>query len=185
MNRPTSHQLVCRYILPRENNSQSHRQFPHLFALIIGINKYLHGGRELCRDLNYCVADADAMSRFLQYDLGVPTSQIRNLRNEEATRQNIIDGIKAFGTNDCIKKATSSIFIFFAGHGSTSACINSKETYEVLCPSDINLDQDPLPSSYVYGIPDYEIRSLINTIANAEAKGNNIVSGPLLLTDDR
>ena len=180
----TSHQLVCRYILPRENSSQSHRQFPHLFALIIGINQYLHGGRnELFSNLNYCVADANAMSDFLQDKLGVPTSQIRNLRNEEATRQNIIEGIKAFGTDDCIKKGTSSIFIFFAGHGSTSTRINSKETYEVLCPSDINQYQDPLPSSDVYGIPDYEIRSLINTIA--KEKGNNIVSGLLLLMDDR
>ena len=123
------------------------------------------------------------MSHFLQYNLGVPTFQIRNLRNQEATRQNIIDGIKVFGTDDCIKNGTSSIFIFFAGHSSTSTRINSKETYEVLCPSDINLAQDPLPSSYVYGIPDYEIRSLVNTIA--KAKGNNIVSGLLLLMDDR
>ena len=100
--------------------------------------------------------------------IGVPTSQIPNLRNEEATQQNIIEGIKAFGADDRIKNGTSSIFIFFASHGSTSTRINSKETYEVLCP------QDPLPSSYVYGIPDYEIRSLVNTIA--KAKGNNIVS---------
>jgi hypothetical protein len=121
------------------------------------------------------------MSHFLQYNLGVPTFQIRNLRNQEATRQNIIDGIKVFGTDDCIKNGTS-IFIFFAGHTSTSTRINSKETYEVLCLSDINLAQDPLPSYYIYGIADYEIRSLVNTIA--KAKGNNIVNGLLLLMDN-
>ena len=131
--------------------------------------------------MNYCIEDADALSHFLQYKLGVPTFQIHDLRNEEATRQNIIDGIKVFGTDDCIKNGTS-IFIFFAGHTSTSTCINSKETYEVLCPSDINLAQDPLPSSYVYGIPDYKIRPLVNTIA--KVKGNNIVSGLLLSMDD-
>jgi hypothetical protein len=50
------------------------------------------------------VPDAEAMRYYLQEYLGVPDSQIRDLRNSEATRAAIIDGIEAFSLNRKIKE---------------------------------------------------------------------------------
>ena len=62
------------------------------------------------------VLDADAVRDYLQKHLGIPSSQIRNLRNSEATRATIIDGIEAFLLNDEIKVG-DPILIYYAGHG--------------------------------------------------------------------
>ncbi|KAK0502233.1 caspase domain-containing protein [Armillaria luteobubalina] len=84
-----------------------------LFALVIGIDKYLSNG---IRNLSGAVADADAVSDFLQKTLRVPKEQIKNLRNEEATRVTIETEINVLGKNPAIKK-DDPILIFFAGHG--------------------------------------------------------------------
>ncbi|PBK98365.1 hypothetical protein ARMGADRAFT_1008792 [Armillaria gallica] len=89
------------------------RTAPPLFALIIGIDKYFS---DRIRDLSGAVADANAISIFLQETLGVPQGQIKNLRNEEATRLSIEAAIKDLGNNPAIKK-DDPILIFYAGHG--------------------------------------------------------------------
>ncbi|KAK0452945.1 uncharacterized protein EV420DRAFT_1557705 [Desarmillaria tabescens] len=71
-----------------------------LFALVIGIDKYLSNE---VRDLSGAVADANA-------------GQIKNLRNEEATRVTIEMEIENLGNNLAINK-DDPILIFYAGHG--------------------------------------------------------------------
>ncbi|SJL15629.1 uncharacterized protein ARMOST_19132 [Armillaria ostoyae] len=83
-----------------------------LFALVIGIDKYRSSGI----NLSGAVADADAVNEFLQETLRVPKGQVKNLRNEEATRLTIEAAIKDFGNNPAIKK-DDPILIFYAGHG--------------------------------------------------------------------
>ena len=61
------------------------------------------------------VPDADAMRYYLQEQLGVPNSQIRDLRNSEATRAAIIGRIKAFSLNDEIKEGDP--ILIYEGHG--------------------------------------------------------------------
>ena len=65
------------------------------------------------------VPDADAMRDYLQKHLGVPSSQIMNLRNSKATRAAIIDGIRAFSLNEEIEEG-DPILIYFAGHGGSA-----------------------------------------------------------------
>ncbi|PBK59428.1 hypothetical protein ARMSODRAFT_899249 [Armillaria solidipes] len=86
---------------------------PPLFALIIGIDKYLSNG---VKDLSGAVADANAVDAFLQKSLHIPNGQIKILRNEEATRVTIETEIKDLGNNPAIKK-DDPILIYYAGHG--------------------------------------------------------------------
>ena len=159
------------------------RQFQRLFALVIGIDRYKNvNGEDLC-NLNGAVADANAVYNFLRNDLGVPATNVRNLRDSEATRENIIEAIQSFVFNVNIEK-NDPIFIYYAGHGATSKAkisISNDSTpfrgqeFEVIVPSDINLASDyiPNPRNRVTGIADYEIRRLLNEVA--KKKGNNIV----------
>ncbi|KAK0486537.1 hypothetical protein IW261DRAFT_1664882 [Armillaria novae-zelandiae] len=109
---------------------------PPLFALVIGIDKYL--SNEI-RDLSGAVADADAVDAFLQETLRVPKSQIKNLRNEEGTGLTIETAIKDLGNNPKIKR-DDPILIFFAGHGAEakapSGWSSSNERIQMLVPHD-------------------------------------------------
>ncbi len=82
-----------------------------LFALVIGIDEYADPNMH---DLTGAVADADAVKDFLQKTLHVPESQIKNLRNKDATRVTIEEEIKNLGDNPAIKK-DDPILIFYAG----------------------------------------------------------------------
>jgi hypothetical protein len=112
---------------------------------------------------------------FLQKELGVPSSQIRNLRDSEATRTAIIDGIKAFSLSDDIKKG-DPILIYYAGHGGVADRPEGWEAggtgkIELLIPYDHSSsleDGDPK-----YGIPDRTLGALLSRLANK--KGDNIV----------
>ncbi|KDN46595.1 hypothetical protein RSAG8_04248, partial [Rhizoctonia solani AG-8 WAC10335] len=92
----------------------SHRT-SNLHALIIGINDYPN-----LSNLKGAVADADEIANFLtsESELKVPPDQIINLRNESATRQNIIDSIKGLQNNPLINRE-DPILIYYAGHGGT------------------------------------------------------------------
>jgi hypothetical protein len=89
-----------------------------LFALIIGINSYKADKRPFF-NLKGAVPDADLVQSYLQKHLGVPNSQIRNLRDSEATRAAILHEINALTTDDRIQRG-DPILIFYAGHGSTA-----------------------------------------------------------------
>ena len=144
----------------------------HLFALIIGINEYesLH-----IPNLVGAVPDADSVRYYLREHLGVPSSQIRDLRNSEATRTAIIDGIEAFSLNDEIKEG-DPILIYYAGHGGSADTPKGWEVggtgkIELLVPYDHSSslkDGDPK-----YGIPDRTMGALLSRLANK--KGDNIV----------
>jgi Caspase domain len=106
--------------------------------LIIGINEYISPN---IPNLAGAVPDSEAMRGFLQTDLRVPSSQIRILRNSEATRANIIDGIRAFPFNDDINEG-DPILIYYVGHGGSTVVIpegwyvGSTGRIELLIPFD-------------------------------------------------
>ena len=127
------------------------------------------------------VPDADAMRDYLQNDLGVPSSQIRNLRNNVATRDAIIDGIKAFLLNDQIKEG-DPILIYYAGHGELADTpkewlVWNTDKIELLVPYDhSSLDCNP-----IHGIPDRTLEVLISHLASK--KGDNIVRQSFILPE--
>jgi hypothetical protein len=155
-----------------------HRPLPHIFALVIGINKYK--SRHI-PNLVGAVPDADAMRDYLQKDLGVPSSQIRNLRNSEATRAAIIEGIEAFSLNDEIKEG-DPILIYYAGHGGSAVTpegweVGSTGKIELLVPYD---HSSPLKDGNPkHGIPDRTMGALLSHLAIE--KGDNIVRQTFIL----
>ena len=121
------------------------------------------------------VPDADAIRYYLQEYLGVPSSQIWDLRNSEATRAAIIHGIKAFSLNEGIKEG-DPILIYYAGHGGSTKTpkgwdVGSTGKIELLIPYDHSSPLDD--GNPKHGIPDRTLGALLSHLANK--KGDNIV----------
>ncbi|QRW26011.1 ICE-like protease (caspase) p20 domain protein [Rhizoctonia solani] len=144
---------------------------PKLYALVIGINNYKH-----ITPLDGAASDADEIFKFLTFDLKVPPNHIINLRNEQASRVNILQGFRSLVHDPRIKNG-DPILIFYAGHGgSYQPSRQQKRLYgagkiQVIFPQDYKF---PIPGSteLVNCIPDKTIGVLLNEIA--AAKGNNL-----------
>jgi len=85
--------------------------YDNSYALIIGIDK-----NNNVQNLNYAVKDAESIQDILVNTFDFPEGNVRLIKNEEATKQNII---QAF--SDITTKAEESdrVLIYFAGHGDT------------------------------------------------------------------
>ncbi|EIM90781.1 uncharacterized protein STEHIDRAFT_107519 [Stereum hirsutum FP-91666 SS1] len=124
--------------------------------------------------LRGAVADADDASKF--FETRVPIKRIRNLRDQQATRKNILKELESLATNDAIKK-NDPIIIFFAGHGALAKLPEGWNTggrehgrVQLLCPygflPEANIDMRK------QGIPSLTLANVLNDISRA--KGNNI-----------
>ncbi|KAK0218653.1 caspase domain-containing protein [Armillaria fumosa] len=144
---------------------------PSLFALVIGIDKYL--SNEIS-NLSGAVADIDAVNKFLQETLRVPKDQIKNLRNEEATRLTIEAAIKDLGNNPAIKK-DDPILIFYAGHGAEtnapSGWASTNGKMQMLVPHDF-LPGGSSDSKQGQGVLDVRFSHLLADLA--AKKSDNI-----------
>ncbi|CAE7224000.1 unnamed protein product [Rhizoctonia solani] len=149
-----------------ENTSKS-----SLYALVIGINTYTK-----ITPLRGAVNDADEISNFLTSDLKVPSDHIINLRNETASRENIIKGFLDLRNDPRIKKG-DPILIFYAGHGgSHQPSVHFKQAYgpskiQVIFPHDYKI-QPPGSTEPINCIPDKTIGALLNALS--AAKGDNL-----------
>ncbi|KEP52352.1 mycorrhiza-upregulated peptidase C14 [Rhizoctonia solani 123E] len=161
------HSLSKEVILIESNHASK------LHALIIGINAYPNLAK-----LKGAVADADAITHFLtsESQLKVPPNQIINLRNETATRRNIIDAIKSLQVNPSIDPG-DPILIYYAGHGgrrnATDEWKKAKGAHrvQVIFPYDYDVKTDG-SSDPIECIPDRTIAGLLNELS--AAKGDNI-----------
>ena len=130
------------------------------------------------------VPNANAMRDYLQEHLDVPSSQIRNLRNSEATWAAIIDGIEAFSLNSKIEDG-DSILIYYAGYGSSADVPNSWEVgstgkIELLVPYNHSSPLETLEDgNHKHGIPDRTLGALLSYLASK--KGDNIVRHTFIL----
>jgi hypothetical protein len=147
---------------------------PSLFALIIGIDEY--ASPEVC-NLEGAVADALAVKKYLEEDLGIPASQIRLLLNAEATRRAIIQELNNLVTDQRIHRG-DPIFVYYAGHGSEADAPKDWKPggakIQMLIPHDLRTNVD---SRGTYGIPDRTISALLSHIA--KKWGDNIVCLPI------
>ena len=107
------------------------------------------------------------------------------MRDEKASRMEILSSFVRLKYNEDYKKNEAAIIIYYAGHGAqtnkpegwqdwktSSGCI------EVLCPSDIGRPTTKWVNGrkhqdVIRGIPDRTISALLNQIS--DTKGNNIV----------
>ncbi|PVF92206.1 hypothetical protein CPB86DRAFT_744545, partial [Serendipita vermifera] len=144
--------------------------FKSLWALIVGINKYASPS---VSQLRGAVADAEAVKLYLTGDLKVPKDNIKTLKDEKATRIDIIKGIRWLIENPSIRR-DDPILIFFAGHGGEGpAPVHwdaRRSTVQFIAPHDYLTGKG---RQRVHGIPDLSIARLLTELAMA--KGNNIV----------
>jgi uncharacterized caspase-like protein len=85
--------------------------YDNSYALIIGIDKY-----ENVQPLNYAVKDAESIQDILVNTFDFPEGNITLLKNEEATKQSII---QAFSDITTKAEDKDRVLIYFAGHGDT------------------------------------------------------------------
>ncbi|PBK66463.1 hypothetical protein ARMSODRAFT_1021270 [Armillaria solidipes] len=158
-----------------------------LFALVIGIDKY----RSDRIDLSGAVADADAVNEFLQKTLRVPTGQIKNLRNEEATRLTIEAAIKDLGNNPAIKK-DDPILIYYAGHGAEASApsgwSSTNGKIQMLVPHDF-ITNGSDDSERGQGVLDMRLSRLLADLAAKKSDNITVIldcchSGSGTRTDD-
>ncbi|SJL15635.1 uncharacterized protein ARMOST_19139 [Armillaria ostoyae] len=161
---------------------------PPLFALVIGIDKYFS---DKIRDLSGAVADADAISTFLQETLGVPQGQIKNLRNKEATRVTIEAAIKDLGNNPAIKN-DDPLLIFYAGHGAEanapSGWPSANGKIQMLVPHDF-IPSGSDDSKQGQGVLDVRLSHLLADLAAKKSDNITVIldcchSGSGTRTDD-
>ncbi|HBG73840.1 MAG: hypothetical protein A2X25_00980 [Chloroflexi bacterium GWB2_49_20] len=82
------------------------------WALVIGINAYQN-----VSPLSYACNDADAVSKLLVDELDFPAKNVVILKDNEATKQVIMDTFLRF--SDKANNPDDRVFVFFAGHGLT------------------------------------------------------------------
>jgi hypothetical protein len=143
-----------------------------LFALVIGINEYKNANNNL-KSLKGCVSDANNIERFLIDDLHVPQENIKNLRDQAATRAEIMHSLKELARNESIRK-DDPILIYFAGHGArVNARLSRTETkiIEMLCPYDFIPGKTETEAGQ--GIADITFGTILHNLA--KEKGDNIV----------
>ena len=121
--------------------------------------------------LRGAVADANAIFEYLSSKTSA--SRIIFLKDKQATRKSIINAFKTLNGSKEIEK-NDPIVIYFAGHGGEAQIQGQEEMTQMILPynaSPRTHDKDELP--VILGIPDFEIRKLLNDIV--VEKGNNIV----------
>ncbi|KAF5343713.1 hypothetical protein D9758_016517 [Tetrapyrgos nigripes] len=147
-------------------------QSARLFALIIGIDNYED---EKIDDLHGAVADADAFQHFLISKLGVPVDRIVNLRNEQATRDAMLNAIRDLASKPQIG-SEDPIFIYYAGHGGEADPPPSWQTgskngmIQMLLPHDFAFNGSK--EARKQGIFDIQLSQILTEIA--KNKSDNI-----------
>ncbi|KAF8813410.1 hypothetical protein BYT27DRAFT_7158296 [Phlegmacium glaucopus] len=138
----------------------------HVFALIIGINKYQDAK---IRNLKGCIKDSENVCRFLTESLHANPLHIKHLRDAEATRKEILSTFEEHFINNQDIHPNDTIVFYFAGHGSyETPAENSlaRNNMETICPYDDRAEER--------GIPDRTFASLMRRLASI--KGNNITA---------
>jgi hypothetical protein len=146
-----------------------------LFALTIGINTYKYARQPELRNLVGCVADANAMVKYLTTKLRVPMDHIKSLHDCDATRANIIQSLVDLSRDTRIKNG-DAILIFYAGHGAKAMApkgwpAEGSNTIEMILPHNFFPGTNDKPEHQ--GLHDITFGVLLSRIA--EAKGNNLV----------
>ncbi|RXW15391.1 hypothetical protein EST38_g10463 [Candolleomyces aberdarensis] len=142
-----------------------------MHALIIGIDDYLENtGIDKLRG---AVADADRIRNWLIDDFQVSPFQIRDLRNEKATRGAIIQALVDLSINPRIQH-DDPILIYYAGYGSEALAPKrwrwGSPRIQMIVPWDYKHPDGH--DRVVWGIPDRTLGVLLDQMA--KRKGNNI-----------
>jgi len=140
-----------------------------IFAVVIGINEYSSSSYD---NLAGASQDADRFNDYLTQNLGVPSDNIYSLRDENASRDAIVESISWLIRRMEIKQNEAAIIVYFAGHGALR-----KKDIQMICPSDIGTEiltgNVNGGTKLVEGISGSELAERFMDLS--KAKGNNIV----------
>jgi hypothetical protein len=125
-------------------------------ALLIGIGQGYPGTLKLPSVVRH---DAEVVARVLTDSTlcGYPPENLQVLLDEQATRSNIVEGLKKLAI---MAKPDDTVFFFFSGHGAQRTIGDDAGTY--ICPVDFDSD-DPCGT----GIKADELSTLISGIQAA------------------
>ncbi len=126
------------------------KQNPDSFALIIGINEY-----KLNTPVEYADLSALAFEELANKSLGIPKENIITLLNDEATSGQVkakIELIKELSDNN------GNIYVYFAGHG-----VPGKDGNTYLLPNDMSADSIHLE-------PNLQLDKIYAKLSKSEAK---------------
>lgn len=148
------------------------------YVLAIGIDDYQHLPK-----LRGAVADAHAVTDYLQTGMGVQSSRIHLLSNGAATKKSILTSLQELSAGDDIQ-AEDPLVIYFAGHGSMVGSPDEqrsdtgglKTRVRMLCPQDFTPDMEDADDAN--GITHSTIRDCLEQVH--KAKSNSIVSSEFL-----
>jgi len=102
------------------------------WAIVVGIDTYAKWPK-----LEYASHDAQAVADTLTGQFGFPSSQVIVLKNEQATRNNILAAFHDRLADDRTGK-NDRVFVFFAGHGATRQLASGRDLGYI-----IPVDSDP------------------------------------------
>ncbi len=102
------------------------------WAIVVGIDNYAKWPK-----LEYASHDAQAVADTLTGQFGFPSSQVIVLKNEQATRNNILAAFHDHLADDRTGK-NDRVFVFFAGHGATRQLASGRDLGYI-----IPVDSDP------------------------------------------
>ncbi|KAF8545916.1 hypothetical protein OG21DRAFT_1384121, partial [Imleria badia] len=144
-----------------------------IFALVVAIDKYKS---QMFSDLTGCKNDGERFIHFLTGVLGVPSSQIVFLSDEEATERRISEQFEKFLIKNADIQRDDAIVFFFAGHGSRpdapEGWLTENNKIETLCSHDVQtIGED---GEEIWGISDRAIDAWMRKLAFE--KGDNIVA---------
>ncbi|KAG6906654.1 hypothetical protein DXG01_012740 [Tephrocybe rancida] len=122
-------------------------------------------------DLDGAVNDADAVEDFLTSEVGISKDRIVNLRNEEATRANILNALQSLAHHSTIN-AKDPILIYFSGHGAeapppfpTLETSSPNGKIQMLIPHDFDLQRSEGDHGHWQGIFDITLSRMLGDIA--------------------
>jgi len=102
------------------------------WAIVIGIDDYAKWPK-----LEYASHDAQAIADTLTGQFGFPASQVITLKNQQATRNNILAAFHDRLADDRTGR-NDRVFVFFAGHGATRQLASGRDLGYI-----IPVDSDP------------------------------------------
>ena len=95
--------------------------------MIIGVGEYGYAGANALDGVQYDMVSAAKIAKAM----GIPETNIKYIRNSEATKPNILKALKTLGDST---SEGSRAFVYFSGHGTRQqvgeACIEGLLTYE-------------------------------------------------------
>lgn len=89
---------------------------PQKWALLVGINHYKYGETYGVSDLRGCLNDVADVHSLLVGKLNFPEKNIKVLKDEQATRANILSGIESWLVGQA--KPNDIVVFYYSGHGS-------------------------------------------------------------------